>query len=474
MHSGRNKSDDAAASTLQHPEDIEAFKQCGALGRLVAPRQDRPCSCAQQKLMLGSIGRTCSSPPTQQFKLRSHMSDPDIHYHLTALDEFQCLAENCPASCCSGWRIPVETELVARWAEFTNEHDRHLFLSAVQKEQHADATALCMTSGAKLRCGLLTPEGLCQAHARYGVDYTPLACQAFPKMQEQTTLVRMQSASTACPVIARRLVTAGATEPLFRTHSAPPQLHPLGERDRLCLAWVKHFDRLMAADTFPIGVRLYYLAASLSQPQPAMATKDTVTDIPEKILRRTLEQALDKIAKRAAQRRLKPDPVVAGSFWNTLYRLGQIRELWPEWPAKHSALTHELPRLAADRRRHYADIYREIAGLRGRTRPAWQHWHRRDANRLLHVLLVNTGFPWQPSLENYAFSFVHGMILFALTSLRLWMVAATGARIDAGALSECVYRTGRAFGHNTLIPAQIQANPALLDLHRYHSAFLDL
>lgn len=396
------------------------------------------------------------------------MADNRTTYHLTAQDDFRCLAGDCPASCCSGWRIPVEDELVKRWSELPDTHDRVFFPSAVHKDQDGLTPTLCMTTANDLRCGLLTPGGLCQAHARYGVHYTPLACQAFPKIQEDTTLIRMESASTACPVIARRIVCADETKPYLRTFGPPTLLDQANDRERERLARSEHFNRLMAAEAFALGVRLYYLADNLSQPLPAM---NPASPSPGDSLLPEEERMLRELSNRVEQRSLKPDPSVAGSFWNTLYQLGEMRELWPQSSMKSSALMRELPRLPADRRRYYADVYAEISELRERAQPAW---HRQASGRLLHVHLVNAGFPWQPSLDNYAFSFVHGVILFALTSLRLWIAAAAGANLDAETFIECVYRTGRAFGHNTLIPAQIQANPALLNLQRYHATFLDL
>ena len=93
--------------------------------------------------------------------------------------------------------------------------------------------------------------------------------------------------------------------------------------------------------------------------------------------------------------------------------------------------------------------------------------------RNIGMLLLNTGFPWQPSLGDWRLSFAHAVMLYALVHLRSWLGAA-GTEVPAEAFVEAVYRSARAFGHNTLIPEQIRANPALLDLHRYHATWLDL
>lgn len=41
-------------------------------------------------------------------------------------------------------------------------------------------------------------------------------------------------------------------------------------------------------------------------------------------------------------------------------------------------------------------------------------------------------------------------------------------------MTEAIFRTGRAFGHNTLLYSKFDINPKLLQLDRYHSTLLDL
>lgn len=346
------------------------------------------------------------------------MTSTRITYHLTALEDFRCLAGDCPASCCAGWQIQVEPELIQRWAALPDEHDRSLFRSVVREGR--DATFF-MTGSDNPRCGLLTAEGLCRAHARYGVEYTPRTCRDFPRMQEETPLHRVESGSPACPVIARRLV-AGAPVTSPYTRQAPPADawdHDTADtRYRL----TELLDEVMALNHYPIGLRLYYLAGLVSG-LPASGP-DRSGSAPEAMLR--------DLTERVGQPALQPDPFVAGSFWNTLYHLGHSRGLLPEPPAAGSALRAGLRGLPNDRRSFYAAVYAEIRGYREPAMPVLHRDFGHALNRLLHVYLMNTGFPWQPSLGDYRLSFVHAVLLFALTELRLWMLAAAGDRLDAG------------------------------------------
>jgi len=398
--------------------------------------------------------------------------DQRILYHLTAQDEFRCLAGDCPASCCSGWQIAVEPELVERWKTLPDAEDRVRFPALVRVEHQGTVTPLFMTGLDNPHCGLLTDDGLCEAHARYGVGYTPLTCQRFPRMQEETRLVRMESASPACPVIARRIVLGDTHRPLFMRTLPDEQLEHRDRGEALALLLTGQLDRLIEEHQFPVGVRLYWLAERIGPLLPnaepdsdVLASLDPTPD--------NLRQQLEVIESRRRDQTLRPDPVIAGSFWNTLYQLGHSRGLLPEPGRRDSALLSGLRGLPPDRRRFYAAVYDEVSAGRKAASLAEQAWHPPATNRLLQLLLLNTGFPWQPSLADWRLSLTHAVMLYALVHLRLWLDA-TDKPADVEDMVEAIFRTGRAFGHNTDIPKQIRVNPALLDLHRYHATWLDL
>jgi hypothetical protein len=400
------------------------------------------------------------------------MPEQHILYRLTVQDDFRCLAGDCPASCCSGWQIAVEPELVERWKALPDAVDRSRFPALVRVETQGTETQLLMTERESPRCGLLTADGLCEAHARYGVSFTPLTCQSFPRMQEETRVIRMQSASPACPVIARRVVFGDTGQPLFTRALPGEQTELRDRREEMALLLTGLLDRLSEENQFPAGVRLYWLAERIGPLVPG-AEPDADTLAAFNPAPDALRRQLQAIASRRRDETLRPDPVIAGSFWNTLYQLGHARGLLPETGRHHSALRAGLRGLPADRRRFYAAVYAEVQAGREAATLERQDWYPPAASRLLQVLLLNTGFPWQPSLGDWRLSFAHAVMLYALVHLRSWMGAA-GTEVPAEAFVEAVYRSARAFGHNTLIPEQIRANPALLDLHRYHATWLDL
>ena len=328
------------------------------------------------------------------------------------------------------------------------------------------STKLFMTDIENPRCGLLTADGLCEAHARHGVDYTPLTCRSFPGMLEVTRVMSMESASPACPVIARRVVL-GATElPLFTRTPSEEIIESQDADDPADLLLTDAFDHLIQENQFPIGVRLFWLAGQVASWRPNTKTKLDLAP-PD------LHQQLELLDVRRQEHSLRPDPVIAGSFWNTLYQLGHARGLLPELDARKSALFAGLRGLPSDRRRFYAAVHAELSVYREKRQFARQAWYPFAANRLLHLLFLNAGFPWQPSLGDLRMNFVHATILYALVHLRLWLDA-DDAVTDAESLAQAVYLTGRAYGHNTLILEQIRANPALLQLDRYRHTLLDL
>jgi len=392
-------------------------------------------------------------------------------YHLTLQDQFQCLAGNCPASCCSGWQIEVEPELVERWKNLPDPVDRERFPALIRHEVSGDTHKLFMTGRDRPRCGLLNSENLCDAHARYGVESTPLTCRSFPRMQELAGTIRMESASPACPVIAQRIVTEDRSTPLFRRTPRVEAGEVASEEAISRIGLTDLQDRLMHLDEVPIGIRVYWLAGQVSlwSADPALipARLAALNNPPE-----ALHKELREVASRVESGSLRADPVIAGSFWNTIFQLGYSRQLFPDFKQHGSTLGAGLHGLPGDRRGFYLAVYDEVMGLRNHSALKQQSWFAATSGRLLHLHLLNAGFPWQPSLGDDRLSFAHAIIFYSLAFLAHWLVP-DKAPASTDSFIRAVYRTGRAFGHNTLIPSQINANPALLDLGRYHATFLD-
>lgn len=400
------------------------------------------------------------------------MSSAKVDYRLTALDGFACLGGDCPATCCSvGWDIEVDQEVIARWTRFPENNERSRLLASMREVQRGGQPMNLLRYRQNNSCMLLETNGLCSAQARHGEEYIPIACRLHPRMKEESARYRVSSASLSCPEIARRVIFPGELAPVIVKTTADIPTLGTPNADVASYLLSELVDTVISAPSYPISVRLYFLAETVAHiGNPSNVSHADIETLAS--LHQNCHEELKKVHARIQERRIAPDPAISGSLWNTLFQLGRARGLLPDPPAHESALLAGLASLPTDRRRYYRDVYAEIEGYRLAALP-WIEQSNPGLMRYLQAQMLNSGFPWQPSRDSYIATYLNAILPFAITMLRLWLMVASG-NIRDNLLVECVYGTGRAFSHNTLIYGHLRDNPALLEIGRYHASFVDL
>ncbi len=97
-------------------------------------------------------------------------------YKSVYYDEFVCLADQCPATCCKGWRIPLDDAALLR---YRNEKGA-LGLALHTAVKTPDIS--CFSKHSR-RCPFLTSQGLCYLQLKKGHDYLPEVCRDFPRSE---------------------------------------------------------------------------------------------------------------------------------------------------------------------------------------------------------------------------------------------------------------------------------------------------
>ncbi len=151
---------------------------------------------------------------------------------------FQCLAEQCPDTCCRGWRIPVSSDEYRAM--------RAGLVKAGEKDPGPPAKS---NDGLELPqgdqgCSVQTASGLCTVHALLGVKALPQICADFPRVINRIDNRLEVTGDLACPEVARILLTEPGSEQVMElpdsvltqrpmaglnTDSAQPYGHVLNE-----------------------------------------------------------------------------------------------------------------------------------------------------------------------------------------------------------------------------------------------------
>jgi hypothetical protein len=179
-----------------------------------------------------------------------------------ALRSFKCLGSDCPATCCQGWRVPVDDATTALWRT---------------EGYEAEAEALWdLDDGSRIlyldddsQCVLLTSDGLCGVQSRHGLGAIPHCCAVFPRELRRWPDGDEVTVTAGCPEAARLMLAddaALAWVPWSLTKLERPSpsrpARGIGAALAHALRMVQELAAVLLADRrYPLSHRLFQVAA---------------------------------------------------------------------------------------------------------------------------------------------------------------------------------------------------------------------
>ncbi len=124
-------------------------------------------------------------------------------------DQFRCIAEKCPDSCCQGWEVDVDAAAAARYQSLEGKLGARL--RQVLKTQDG-ASYMVLENG---RCPMWRQDGLCQIQAELDHDALCQVCREYPRLYMDYGDFAEWGLELSCPEAARLLfqgITAQKTD----------------------------------------------------------------------------------------------------------------------------------------------------------------------------------------------------------------------------------------------------------------------
>ncbi|MDE6851325.1 MAG: flagellin lysine-N-methylase [Lachnospiraceae bacterium] len=172
-------------------------------------------------------------------------------YVLSLYPDFSCIADRCPSTCCSGWKITVDQESYQRFSQLTDEELRRDILKNLV-EQDGNFRFANRRNG---DCAMLDSDGLCRIQRNTQEEMLCNTCRKFPRItakiprQDSGTELSLYqetaqnriietarqddivwlSLAASCPVVAEYILDAGVSW-LWLDESG--RLHPLSRIQR--------------------------------------------------------------------------------------------------------------------------------------------------------------------------------------------------------------------------------------------------
>ncbi len=110
-------------------------------------------------------------------------------------NEFKCIADKCPDTCCAGWQIVIDEETLEKYSNEKDEFSYRLKNSIDWAEG-----VFFQNNG---RCAMLNDNNLCDLVIAKGEGALCKTCHMYPRHIEEFEGVREYSLSLSCPVAAK-------------------------------------------------------------------------------------------------------------------------------------------------------------------------------------------------------------------------------------------------------------------------------
>lgn len=123
---------------------------------------------------------------------------------ISIYQEFQCIGAECPASCCRGWRVPIDNEMYMKYLT-----ERGIFGTMLRCliEKREDIISFRNTFRG---CPFWGTDRLCSLQKKHGMQYMPLVCVQFPRQLYNLGFFCEETLYLACPEAARLFLEAAA------------------------------------------------------------------------------------------------------------------------------------------------------------------------------------------------------------------------------------------------------------------------
>lgn len=119
--------------------------------------------------------------------------------YLGEYSSFECLADKCPDTCCSGWLIQIDEDSLD-WYRSLEEEKNPLMDGKI------DWAEGCFCNRENGDCAFLMESGLCELQKTMGEEALCYTCDMYPRHVEEFPDVREYTLSVSCPSNALALV----------------------------------------------------------------------------------------------------------------------------------------------------------------------------------------------------------------------------------------------------------------------------
>ena len=134
-------------------------------------------------------------------------------------NEFKCIADKCPHSCCIGWEIYIDPLTMKKYRALQSSYSREI-MSSIEGEDEP-RFRMCPDG----RCPHLDSDGLCKIILTSGEEYLSDICREHPRFYNRSSRGIEMGIGMACEEAARIILESDS----YREFSATEEIEDNGE-----------------------------------------------------------------------------------------------------------------------------------------------------------------------------------------------------------------------------------------------------
>ena len=238
-------------------------------------------------------------------------------------DNFICIADRCPDTCCAGWQIVIDDTSLENYGKISGTFGERLQKSIDWEEG--------IFRQNQRRCAFLNQENLCDLYRELGADSLCDTCRMYPRHVEEYEDLREFSLSLSCPVAAEMIL--GCKEQvrfLEEEDDVEEQVEEYEDFDIILFDWLEEAREVLLEviqdRSLPVSARMLVLLNVSFLSQKALDQGILL----EMDLRAEVEKAVSESRKTSVQKQGEKVFQNKILLLKDLQKLEVLREEWTE------------------------------------------------------------------------------------------------------------------------------------------------
>lgn len=349
-------------------------------------------------------------------------------------NEFKCIADKCPDTCCAGWQIVIDDASLEKYKKLKGDYIWKV-MSCVDWEEG------CFRQDNEKRCAFLNPDNLCDLYKNAGEESLCKTCRDYPRHTEEFDGVREVTLSVSCPVVARLLMER-MTPVKFVTEEHPEEEETLefGDFDPFLYSIIEDgraaMMDILQNRNLPMKERAVLVLGMAHDMQRRINHRELFA-CDQVIAKYKREKSQEYVREYLQQKSLQEEEILTKEMFPLIYELELLREEWDD-------LLHKSQNML------FFSMKEEFAQLK----KEFDLWKSEKPEMEIHLEQIMVYF-----LYTYFPGSVYDGQLFAKAQMAvyctwmielLWMAKwlTNGKKLNLEEMTELLYRFSREIEHS--------------------------